>query len=286
LADVPAAERLRCTTCNVVFAVRGNIPRMTEAADWADPRMSAEWEAQSRARAQYIDNVSILNRWELQVLPRLVDWLGDMHGPILDVGCGVGHLGNALFAAGRSEVELVGTDFQAELLEEVGTGYLGLVEADVHHLPFRDAAFAGIIASNSLHHFPDPERAMSEIARVLRPGGVFVAYDPRFLAPLEALKKRLRRNDRAFTEDHKAFRLDEYRTLLGSSGLCVTEVSCTDPLGILLATGLDYLKAGRFGLAEPLAKTLAKVDRHLAGRARHTPLGLMLSGRAVKPPLA
>lgn len=123
---------------------------------------------------------------------------------------------------------------------------------------------------------------MVEIARVLRPGGVFVAYDPRFLAPLEMLKKRLRKNDPAFTEDHKAFRIDEYRQLLGSSGLSVTDVSCTDPIGILLATGLDYLKAGRFGLADPLARTLATVDRRLAGRAGHTPLGLMLSGRAVK----
>lgn len=282
LAQTADDGRLRCSTCNVGFAVRGNIPRMTEGTEWNDPRMSAEWEAQSRARAQYTDAVSILNRWELQVLPRLVDWLGDVRGPILDVGCGVGHLGSALVALGGPEVELIGTDFQAELLAEVGKGYAGLVEADVHHLPFHDGAFAGIVASNSLHHFPDAERAMSEIARVLKPGGVFVAYDPRFLAPLELLKKRLRRNDKAFTEDHKAFRIDEYRQLLGSSGLQVTDVSCTDPFGILLATGLDYLKAGRLGLADPLARTFASIDRRLAGRAGHTPLGLMLSGRAVK----
>lgn len=282
LSESPDRSTLRCAKCSVDFAVRGNIPRMTDGAEQRDARMSAEWEAQALARPQYTDRVSILNSWELEVLPRFVDWLGDVRGPVLDVGCGVGHLGASLTAIGRTDVQLIGTDFQPELLQEVGSGYLGLLEADVHHLPIRDGAFAGVIASNSLHHFPDPERAMVEIARVLKPGGVFVAYDPRFLAPLEMLKKRLRKNDPAFTEDHKAFRIDEYRQLLGSSGLSVTDVSCTDPIGILMATGLDYLKAGRFGLAAPLAKAFAGVDRRLAGRAGHTPLGLMLSGRAVK----
>jgi len=284
LADASAEALLRCVGCGATYPVRGNAVFLTDGTERDDPRMSAEWEAQSSARAQYTDPASILNSWELQVLPRLVDWLGEVRGPILDVGCGVGHLGTAMTVVDRKDVELIGTDFQAELLAEVGAGYLGLIQADVHHLPIRDGAFAGVIASNSLHHFPDPARAMSEIARVLRPGGVFVAYDPRFLAPLELLKKRLRRNDRAFTEDHKAFRIAEYRQLLGSSGLAVTDVCCTDPVGILLATGLDYLKVGRLGLAHPLAKVLAKLDRNLAGPIGHTPLGLMLSGRAVKSP--
>ena len=64
--------------------------------------------------------------------------------------------------------------------------------------PLRDGVFAGAIASNSLHQFPDPERAMVEIARALRPGGVFVAYDPRYLPPCEVVKKRIRRNDPSF----------------------------------------------------------------------------------------
>src|SRR5207247_6238262 len=109
--------------------------------------------------------------------------------------------------------------------------YIGLVEGDVHHLPFKDAAFGAAIASNSLHHFPYPEVAMVEIARVLCPGGVLVTYDPRYVTLLEVLKKALRKHDKGFTEDHKAFRVDEYRTLLGSSGLKVTDVRTIDPFG-------------------------------------------------------
>lgn len=283
LTEQPA-EMLHCTGCSVTFSLQGGIPRMSDGAEQRDARMAAEWQAQANALVQYRDPGSILANWEVQVLPQFVDWLGHIEGPVLDVGCGVGHLGRSLTAIGRSDVELIGTDFQPELLAEATSGYAGLIEADVHHLPLRDGTFAGAVASNSLHHFPDIDKAMKEIARVLRPGGVLVTYDPRYITPLELLKKRLRRNDSAFTEDHKAFRIEEYRQVLSSSGLTVTDVRCIDPFGILLATGLDYFKVGRRGLAGPIAKGLARFDRLLTGASGHTPIGLMLAGRAVKPP--
>ncbi|MES1209407.1 MAG: class I SAM-dependent methyltransferase [Pseudomonadota bacterium] len=279
-----AEPGVRCARCEVTFPVYNGIPRMTDGAEERDERMAAEWRAQAHARPQYTDQASVMNRWEEQVLPQLVSRLGDVQGPILDVGCGVGHLGNALTAMGRNDIDLFGIDFQRDLLDEAHAGYAGLVEADVHHLPIRSDTFGAAIASNSLHHFPDPERAMVEIARVLRPGGVLVAYDPRFVTPLEKLKKVLRRNDRAFTEEHKAFRIDEYRELLGSSGLTVIEVRTVDPVGPLVATGLDYLRFGRLGVAGLVAKSLVTVDGLFAGAGGQTPLGLMLAGRAVKPP--
>ena len=282
LTEREQGQELNCPACSVTFAVAGGIPRMTDGAEQRDARMSAEWRAQAHARAQYTDTASVLNRWEVEVLPQLVDWLGDVPGPVLDVGCGVGHLGASLTVMGRTDIQLIGTDFQPDLLQEVRSGYSGLVEADVHHLPFKDEVFAGAIASNSLHHFPDVTLAMREIARVLRPGGVFIAYDPRFVSTLEKLKKLLRRNDRAFTEDHKAFRIDEYRDLLGVSGLTVTDIRCVDPLGPLFATGLDYLNVGGLGVAGTIAKSLVALDRLFAGRTGQTPLGLMLAGRAVK----
>jgi SAM-dependent methyltransferase len=177
-------------------------------------------------------------------------------------------------------------DFQGTLLEEARVGYAARIEADVHRLPIRDGSFAAAIASNSLHHFPDPVRAMEEIARVLAPGGVFIGYDPRYVTPLEKLKQFLRRNDEAFTKDHKAFRLDEYRDLVASSGLTVTHLRTLDPIGPLAATGLDYLKVGRLGVSGPIARALAKADRLFTGRSGQTPLGLMLAVRAVRPAAA
>jgi SAM-dependent methyltransferase len=272
-------DELRCSACGVGFPVRGGIPRMSDGAERRDERMAAEWQAQGHAHALYMDPTYIMNDWEREVLPRLADWLGDVPGTLIDIGCGVGKLGAALTTLGRAPAALVGTDFQGTLLDEIRVGYSGLVEADVHRLPFKDAAFSAAITTNALHHFPEPEVAMAEIARVLQPGGVLVAYDPRYVTPLEKLKKMLRKNDDAFTKDHKAFRVDEYRDLLGSSGLRVIDVQIVDPLGPLVATGLDYLKLGRLGIAAPIARALATLDRAIGP----SPIGLMLAGRAVKP---
>jgi ubiquinone/menaquinone biosynthesis C-methylase UbiE len=49
------------------------------------------------------------------------------------------------------------------------------VVADVQNLPFEDAAFDGAIAAWMLYHVPDRDLAISELARVLRPGGQLVA---------------------------------------------------------------------------------------------------------------
>jgi SAM-dependent methyltransferase len=272
----------RCARCQVSFPLRDGIPRMNDGAPERDARMAAEWHAQSEAHALYVDPRSVMNHWESAALPRLVDWIGTARGPVLDVGCGVGHLGRVLAGLGRADLELVGLDFQSELLAEARTGYAARIEGDVHHLPFRDGAFAAAIASNSLHHFPDAHAAMAEITRVLAPGGTLVSYDPRFVTPLEKVKKIVRKHDRAFTPDHKAFRVDEYRALLGSGGLTVVDVTTIDPLGPLVATGLDYLKLGRTGAAGTVARWLAATDRLLAGRTGRTRFGLMLAGRAVK----
>ena len=45
--------------------------------------------------------------------------------------------------------------------------------ADVGELPFDDASFDLVVSFTGLHCFPDPARAVVEMARVLRPGGVF-----------------------------------------------------------------------------------------------------------------
>jgi SAM-dependent methyltransferase len=65
---------------------------------------------------------------------------------------------------------------------------LGTIDLDVTSLPFPDATFDVIICSHVLEHVPDDRRAMRELHRVLKPGGIgllVVPFDPRRAATLE-----------------------------------------------------------------------------------------------------
>jgi SAM-dependent methyltransferase len=91
-------------------------------------------------------------------------------GRVLDVGCGTGHSFDRL-----APRETVGVDIDGEVL--AGQARETAV-ADMRELPFADDSFASVIASHAIEHVPDPERAIGEAARVLRPDGVAAFVTP------------------------------------------------------------------------------------------------------------
>jgi len=52
-----------------------------------------------------------------------------------------------------------------------------LVLAPSDALPFEDASFTAVVCTTALHHFPEPQRSIDEMARVLAPGGRLVVGD-------------------------------------------------------------------------------------------------------------
>ena len=271
---------LHCAGCGATFPVIEGIPRLNDGATQRDPRVAAEWEAQRKSHAIYTDHQLIVNRLEERVLPRLIDWLGDVPGPILDLGCGVGFFGRAWARRGKTGVPLVGMDLQINLLGEASSGYIGRVEGDVHHLPMRDASYGAVVFANALHHVSDPVRALSEVRRILRPGGVVVAHDPREVGVIELAKKVIRKNSDVFTEYHRAFRPAAYRALFEQAGLSLTRFAAVDPFGPLVATGLDMLKVGKLGVAAPVASVLARLDAVAERVDRTRNFGLMVIASA------
>ena len=97
---------------------------------------------------------------------------------ILEVGCGPGELW--LQNADRIPAgwELTLADLSPGMVDKAREGLGDGAEyqvADVQELPFEDGSFDGVIANHMLYHVPDRPRALAEIARVLRPGGLFYA---------------------------------------------------------------------------------------------------------------
>jgi ubiquinone/menaquinone biosynthesis C-methylase UbiE len=91
----------------------------------------------------------------------------------LDIGCGAGTLAQRVRSELGAEVVAVdASERMVDLTRELG---IDARVADVQGLPFEDGSFDCVAAGWVLYHVADRERAISECARVVRPGGRFVA---------------------------------------------------------------------------------------------------------------
>ena len=94
---------------------------------------------------------------------------------VLEAGCGTGRLSQKL--SERYGWRMVPVDLAHEGLEYGrGFGVERMTQADIARLPFPDASFDAVLSMDVIVHFPRGEehRAFSELARVLKPGGLMV----------------------------------------------------------------------------------------------------------------
>ncbi len=97
---------------------------------------------------------------------------------VLEVGCGNGLMWRENLDRLPDGWRLTFTDLSPGMVQTVREALGDRAEyavADAQELPFDDASFDAVIANHMLFHVPDRPRALAEIARVLRPGGVFRA---------------------------------------------------------------------------------------------------------------
>lgn len=151
--------------------------------------MSTDRDANSRA---YYDDFStgyererhrgyhaLLDELEFDVVEPLV-----RGREVLEVGCGTGLILEKLARIAR---RAEGVDLSPGMLEHARRRGLTVKEGSATELPYPDGSFDVAVSFKVLAHVPDIERALSEMARVVRPGGHIIAelYNPwsvRYLA--------------------------------------------------------------------------------------------------------
>ncbi len=152
---------------------------------------SADWQPAAIARRHdevraYLDDVVTLPTLRL-VAARAMELLALAPGnAVLEVGCGTGVFLPLLARAVGPTGRVVGLDhaptFVAEARARVATDGLAATvtveEGDAYHLPFPDAAFDAAHCERVLMHLDDPDAALRELRRVVRPGGRIVAVEP------------------------------------------------------------------------------------------------------------
>lgn len=151
---------------------------------------------------------------------------------VIDVGCGAGR---HTFEAYRRGANVIGFDQSASDLNDVDTmlqamrkeGEVPLsakgeaVKGDALDLPYPDASFDCVIASEILEHVPEDDRAISELVRVLKPGGSLAITVPRWLP--EKLCWLLSDEYHANEGGHiRIYKADELRDKVLAHGLSLT----------------------------------------------------------------
>lgn len=108
---------------------------------------------------------------------------------VLELATGPGVLAKRIAPVTK---RMLATDYSEGMIAEAKKGAcpknLRFEVADALSLPYADASFDAVIIVNALHLLPEPERALREIARVLRPDGILIA--PNFVKKRERLVGR------------------------------------------------------------------------------------------------
>jgi ubiquinone/menaquinone biosynthesis C-methylase UbiE len=101
---------------------------------------------------------------------------------LLDVGCGQGDDVRALAQRVAPAGDVVGVDLSERMIAAASQGdvpsNVSFLVADAHSLPFADNTFDGVLEERTLQHVENPVKVLSEMVRVVRPGGIVVASEP------------------------------------------------------------------------------------------------------------
>src|SRR5205823_2431547 len=99
---------------------------------------------------------------------------------VLDLAAGTSELTRRLLDR-RPDLRVVGLDLSRGMLvrgqAKRGGRPAELVQGRADRLPFPAGSFDRVVCANSFHHFDEPERALAEMRRVLRPGGSLTLTD-------------------------------------------------------------------------------------------------------------
>lgn len=164
-------------------------------------------------------------------------------GRVLEVGVGTG-IALPLY---DKKHRIVGIDLSPDMLErarkrvaEQGMGNVeAILEMDASHLTFQEASFDAVVAMFVMPVVPDPERVMSELARVAKPGGRVVVVN-HFAAnggPIAVIERFMSRYSTSLGW-HPGFRIER---ILGRPELTLSSRRRMHPLGLYQLVEFDRL---------------------------------------------
>ena len=160
---------------------------------------------------------------------------------VLEVAAGTCAFGRMIAQHVKSVTELDLTkamlDAGKKSNEEKGIMNASYVLGNAECIPFEDAHFDAVITRLSFHHFSNPEKVMSEIARVLKPGGVAAIVD--MIPPFEENREKFDHLEILRDPSHvRCYTVNEFSEMYRKNGI-VPEKSETEIIPMDLVTWMD-----------------------------------------------
>ena len=142
---------------------------------------------------------------------------------LLDVGCGTGEMLNTVKNI-RPAAMFCGIDISSEMLKKAQEKLQDAAElslGDAEHLPYENGSFDLLMCADSFHHYPDPQKAIAEFYRVLKPEGQLLLADYWRPLPVRCLMNLFI----SFSKegDVKVYSEKEIRNFLRQVGFCNIE---------------------------------------------------------------
>ncbi len=131
--------------------------------------------------------------WTEEAVERLARWFGLNQGlSVVDVGCGLGYLGQTFWKYFGKGGSYLGIDMREGLIRDASKnsqdwaldGEAGFAVGDAYALPCKNDSADCVMCQTLLLHLEHPEKALAEMVRVAKPGGVIVCIEPDNLRPV------------------------------------------------------------------------------------------------------
>lgn len=221
---------------------------------------------------------SVFENWDTSLdvgddprLSKVVKNLSDVPpGRMIDIGCGYGRLSAYLTKMGW---QAVGIDIVTGPLQSLAVQGVQPIRSDFQSsLPLRDQAFDMAFAGEVIEHTTSEGNFISELARILKPGGILIVTAPNLVSLRNRIYMLLGRMPlNAAAEFHyRVFTLDSLRQLLESHGFQIQTVASSYLLVFLHGTGfLHRILPPVFKLiGQRLGSTFPSLGDHLIVFAR------------------
>jgi ubiquinone/menaquinone biosynthesis C-methylase UbiE len=161
-----------------------------------------EWAARYKRKVEDVGQFDLILRAELvrEMLLRTPS-TGPARPRLLDIGCGTGHV---LRGLSEDQFEVFGADFAHGMVKVASLEHptRRFLAADARLLPFTTASFDVVTIIGVLEYIVEYERAVAELARVIRPGGTLVISVPN----ARSIFRRLHDAERALTAPIRGWR--------------------------------------------------------------------------------